>query len=220
MSWFCHDTFDFFRELEENNNKPWFEANRKRYETSVKQPMLAFTEEMIGRMLELDPNVVTDAKKSIMRQHRDTRFSKDKAPYRICASMVISRGGKGDHTTPGLYFSLTSTRTYVASGVYMIEAPQLKALRQHILDHEDEFAQLIRDPEFVAKFGEIQGERNKILPPEFKAAGERIPLLFNKQFFYSAVLDQATVLRDDLPDVVMAHVRAAQPLNRFFAQAL
>ncbi|HMS55382.1 MAG TPA: DUF2461 domain-containing protein [Fimbriimonadaceae bacterium] len=221
MSWFTQDAFDFFSELEKSNTKEWFEANKKRYEASVKKPMLTFIEEMIGRMLELDPDVVTDPKKCMMRQHRDTRFSKDKSPYKICASMIISNGGKGDHATPGLYFSLLSDRVYVASGTYELETEQLRKVRQHIVDNEAEFVRLVNDPSFVSKFGEIIGEKNKMLPPEFREVGARVPLLFNKQFFYSAELKPAQVVSDQtLPDTVMDLMRAATPLNRFFARAL
>lgn len=220
MGWFSADAFAFFRELEQNNNKAWFEENRKRFETSVQKPVLAFAEEMIGRMLELDPHVVRDAKKSVMRYYRDTRFSKDKSPYKICASMIISNGGKGDHATPGFYFSLTGGGTYLASGAYELEPTQLKAVRELIVANEAEFNALIANPAFVDKFGEIQGVANKVMPSEFKEAAKRIPLLANKQFFYAANLSDETVMRDDLPDLAMEYMRAAWPLNQFLAKAL
>lgn len=220
MAWFTEDAFDFFGELELNNDREWFEKNKKRYEASVKQPLLAFAAEMIGRMQELDPQIVMLPRNAVFRIHRDTRFSKDNRPYKTNAGMVVSRGGRHEPGVAGLYFHFDAQRMAVASGLYFLEPAQLAAVRGHIVDHLDEFEGLVTDREFVKYFGEMAGSKNKVLPKELREAASKQPLLFNKQFFYWAEHDTSVALREDLGDFVMDHMRSAQPLNDFLTAPL
>lgn len=220
MAWFTEDLFSFFTELEQNNEKAWFDQNRKRYEKSVKEPLRDFAAEMIPRMQALDPRISMLPKDAVFRINRDIRFSKDKTPYKTNAAIVITPGGRGDHSSIGLYFSLDAHSMGIASGLYMPTTSQIHSVRSAIAADLDGFRKLIKAPAFVARFGEVQGERNKVLPVEFRDAAIAQPLLYNKQFFYWAQHDPALSLSDDLPNFVMEHVLAAQPLNRFLEQSL
>ncbi|HNR54889.1 MAG TPA: DUF2461 family protein, partial [Flavobacteriales bacterium] len=86
MAWFTNDFNDFFKDLAKNNNKEWFDANRKRYEASVKEPFTAFVAEAIKRIGKHDKAVRIEPKEAIFRINRDIRFSKDKTPYKLNAS--------------------------------------------------------------------------------------------------------------------------------------
>jgi uncharacterized protein (TIGR02453 family) len=220
MSWFSDDVIEFFRELELNNDKEWFMANKARYESSVKATMLAFAAVMLERMQALDPEIVMTPRQAVFRIHRDTRFRKDKTPYKTNAGLAITRGGKHSPTTPGLYFHIDARSVGVASGCYFLEPAHLRLVRTAIVANPDEFQNLVNDPEFVATFGTIRGEQSKVLPAEFKEHAKGQPLLANKQFYYWAELDPAALQRDDLPDLVMSHIAAAMPLNSFFVRAL
>lgn len=220
MAWFTEDVVDFFRELELDNSRTWFEANKKRYERSVKKPMEAFAAELIERMKRFDPDLSMQPKDALFRIHRDIRFSKDKSPYKTNSGLSISRGGKHGFSTPGVYFHVDARSMGVASGMYMLEPAQIKAVREHIVAHPDELAALQADPRFVEAFGEIRGERNKILPPEFRAAATDQPVLFNKQFYYWSESPAEDIVRDDLADFVMSRYEAARPMNAFFERAL
>ena len=220
MAWFTQDTLDFFAELEQNNNREWFEPNKKRYERSVKQPMKDLAAELIDRMREFHPNIAMKPSEAVSRIHRDTRFSPDKTPYKNRAYLRISAEGKNEMARPGLYFHVDAHMCAIASGVYMPDTAQVSAIRHAIAAEPDTFAALISDPGFVAKFGEVQGMRNKILPADLREAATTQPLIFNKQFFFWGQLESATILGDDLADVVMDHVRAGRPLNAFFEAAL
>jgi len=215
MAWFEQDAIDFFRELELNNNREWFEANKKRYEAKVKKPMEAFADHMIERMREILPNITATGKQSVFRIYKDVRFSKDKTPYKTNAGMHINDGGKGDLGSPGLYFHIDPRVMGIASGRYQLEPPALKQLREHIAANLDEFQELLRDQEFVKYFGGITGEKNKILPPEFRDAATHQPLLFNKQFYYWKEHEAEEALRDDLDEHIMAHMRACRKMNEF-----
>jgi len=220
MACFNADSIAFLRELSENNTREWFDANRKRYERELKAPLAEFAAEMIGRMQELDPDISMLPKDAVSRIHRDTRFSKDKTPYKDNVYLVVSSSGKGYHATPGLYFNLGASNVYIASGLYFLEPSQVNSVRQHLIDHRTEFESLVAAPDFVRLFGEVQGAVNKVLAPEFKSQAETFPILFQKQFFYLAKYPSDEVLREDLADWVMEHMRSAWPLNRFFARAL
>jgi len=220
MAWFSEDLSAFLRDLSENNNKEWFEANKKRYENSVKKPLEAFAGELIPRMQLIDPSITTTPKQAVFRIYRDTRFSKDKAPYKENAAMVIAPGGRHEPGKVGLYFNTDKEQMVIASGLYFVEPAQLAKVRQHIVDTGPELRRLLADKDFVQHFGELQGEKNKVLPAEFKAAAVVEPLVANKQFFYWASYPAKELLREDLPDFVMAHMLACQPLNLFLTTPL
>ena len=123
-------------------------------------------------------------KDAIFRLNRDIRFSKDKTPYKIHMAALISPGGKADKTTPAMYLQANHMDIRVYSGSHMLEKDQLYGVRKQIASNLDEFYKLISDKKFVQTFGEIHGERNKRLDPEFQKVFEKQPLLANKSFYY------------------------------------
>lgn len=220
MAWFTPDAIAFLSELEQNNSKEWFEPQKKRYEASVKRPMLEFAGEMIERMRGLDQGISMLPRNAVFRIHRDTRFSPNKTPYKTNAGMVVSRGERHSPGTPGLYFHFDAGRMAVASGLYFLEPAQLKVVRAHIAANPDEFENLLADPKWRESFGEMAGAKNKVLSQELKAAAQRQPLLYNKQFFYWSEHPASEIVREDLPDFVMSHMHAAWPMNEFLTRAL
>ncbi len=220
MAWFTDDAIAFFAELEFNNDREWFEKNKKRYEAEVKRPMLALAEVLIERMKRIDPEISMLPRNAVFRLHRDTRFSKNKTPYKTNAGMVITRGEKHNPGAPGLYFHFDARCIAVASGLYFLEPAQLKLVREHIASNLDEFQRLLDDEAWRKSFGEMAGMKNKILSPELKEAAKAQPLLYNKQFFYWSEHPAEEIMRDDLADFVMAFIEAAQPMNQFLTQPL
>lgn len=220
MAWFTSDTIGFFRDLEENNNREWFEQNRKRYETYVKTPMLEFAAEMIQRMRKLDSEILMEPRQALFRINRDTRFSKDKSPYKTNAGLVVSRGKKHEPGPPGLYFHLDKSCMAIAGGCYFLMPEQIMAIRSLIAANLDEFERLLNEKEFRSRFGTLAGEKNKKLPGELQEAAAKQPLLYNKQFFYWTEHEPKEALREDLPDFLMAHIIVAQPMNAFLSRAL
>jgi uncharacterized protein (TIGR02453 family) len=215
MAWFDDDYNRFFKELARNNNKEWFDANRKRYEQNVKKPFAAFVLELIKRVHTLDKQVHIEPKDAIFRINRDIRFSKDKTPYKLSCSAIISPGGRKDHSTPGLYFELGPEHVAIYGGRYQPEPEDLRMVRAHIAGNLKKFKTLREDKTFMKLFGSIQGERNKVLPAELKAAAEKEPLLYNKQIYWAAELPAKLVTDPKLADILMDHYRAMRPLNEF-----
>ncbi|MFN3875208.1 MAG: DUF2461 domain-containing protein, partial [Flavobacteriales bacterium] len=183
MAWFTPDFNRFFKDLAKNNRKEWFDANRDRYERSVKQPFEAFVAEAIGRIAAHDKSMAIAPKDAIFRINRDIRFSKDKAPYKLEASAIISPAGRKDHGIPGLYFALGPESVKFYGGCYMPDKERLQAIREAIAKDGKGFRRVIEAKPFKERFGMVQGEANKVLPPEFRPHAAHEPLIANKQFY-------------------------------------
>lgn len=215
MAWFSPDFNRFFIELAANNNKDWFHANRTRYENVVKQPFERFVGEMITRVAKVDPKVRIEPREAIFRINRDVRFSKDKAPYKLNRSALISAAGRKDMNAPGIYFELGPEVVRIYGGAYMPDKDALIRIRSRIAKDLTKFRKLREDKDFIKRFGTVQGEANKRLPPEFQAAAAKEPLLYNKQFYYGAELPPKLVTSPKLPDLLMEHYAAMAPMNAF-----
>jgi len=221
MAFFTQDFLDFFKDLEENNERDWYHAHKKRYYKSVKEPFAAFVGEMIDRLSAIDPHMLTTPKESIFRIARDIRFSNDKTPYKTHAAAVIGEGGRKGMRTPGVYIQFSAKEAGLYSGVYQPPKEDLQNIREAIAAEPDKFADLLQQPKFVEKTGgTIEGERNKRIPKEFKEAAEQQPLIYQKTFLYQQILPPETLLRDDLPDIVTDFYLAVRPMNQFFTQAI
>lgn len=220
MSYFKQEYLDFFKELAANNHKEWFDANRKRYEQFVKSPFNVFVSDLIKEVQKLDAKVQVEPKHCITRINRDIRFSKDKTPYKLHMSAIISAGGKKDKSYPGMYIEASPEHFRIYGGAYELTPAQTTDLRHAIASDLKLFKTLMNDSEFISAFGKVRGEQAKRLPPEFKAAAEKEPLLFNKNMYHFASLPADIILSKHLMDEVMRHYRAALPLQRFLEKAL
>lgn len=221
MAYFTQDYLDFFKELAANNHKDWFHENKKRYEKSVKEPFNVFVQDIIDSTAKIDDRFAGQAKDAVFRIYKDVRFSKDKTPYKLQSSALIAPGGrKLGMGTPGMYLELGPEHFRFYSGLYMLEKDVLQRVREYIMSNSNQLDKLLAEKQFVENFGELRGEKNKVLPKEFKEAAEQQPLLFNKQFYFFATLEPETVLRDDLADVVMEHFAASQPMRKFLTSAI
>lgn len=220
MAWFTADFNQFFKDLAKNNNKEWFDANRKRYEASVKKPFEAFVAEAIKRIAKHDKSVAIEAKEAIFRINKDIRFSKDKTPYKLEASAIISPAGRKDHGVPGIYFALGPEAAKFYGGCYQPEKDQLLAIRQAIMRDGKGFRKAIDAKPFKALFGTVQGEVNKALAPEFKAHAAKEPLIAHKQFYVAAEKPAKLVTDPKLMDALMDHWLAMCPFNQWLTKAL
>jgi uncharacterized protein (TIGR02453 family) len=217
---FTSDFPAFLRELEIQNDRDWFQQHKARYESVAKKPFEAFVAALIDRMQDLDRRILLTPRDAIFRLHRDTRFSADKSPYKTHVSAIISPGGRKDMQGIGMYIELGGHHARVYSGAYMPEKESLYRIREKIAAEPERFAALLADPEFRRHFGEIRGERNKVLPAEFREAATLQPLLYHKAFYYFTEWPAEAVTEDTFIDEVMKRYRAAAGLNAFLAEAL
>ena len=137
MNHFKQDFIDFFTQLEANNSKEWFDENRKTYEKAVKKPFKQLIQRLIDHLPELDPQIQMAPKDAIFRINRDIRFSKDKTPYNTIVKAGFARGGRKS-SYAGYYLGISATQIHVGGGVYMLDAANLKKIRQHIAAYPEE----------------------------------------------------------------------------------
>jgi uncharacterized protein (TIGR02453 family) len=213
-------TLQFLYDLSQNNNRDWFEKNKARYEKDVKKPLEATVGAILDRIREFEPDWRLEPKECLFRQHRDTRFSADKSPYKTNLAAVFNPGGRKNLGYPGYYFHLEYGQLMLGGGAYFLDKPALEKVRRAIARDPEGFRALVMEPGFRDKFGDLRGETNKILPPEFREAARTEPLLFNKQFYFMAELDPETAIRPGFPETAAAYFRAAKPVNDFLVRAL
>ena len=220
MAHFTSAFHQFFAGLEAHNDRDWYAEHKRDYEVHVRDAFKAFITEAISVLAQEDPAFAdVEAKQCIFRIHRDTRFSKDKTPYKTHASANIAPGGKksGD---PGIYFHADAHLLRIGGGAYWVEKDDLYVLREQIASDPGAFNALLQQPAFLKHYGPLLGERNVRLPKEFQNAADHCPHILNKQFYYMAELPADTLLRDDLMDVVLEHFRAAAPLRAYLRKGL
>ncbi len=220
MAYFTKDFAGFFKDLAGNNNRDWFQANKKRYEESVKQPFDVFITDLIDRVSKEDKRVNMTAKEAVFRIYKDVRFSKDKTPYKIQASALISAGGKKDKSTPGVFLQMSAEDVRFYSGSHVLDKDQLHSVRSFISDNLDRFDKLISQKDFKENFSEILGEKHKRIPPEFQKSFEKQPLIANKSFYFFAKFKPSIITDPKLIDKIMEQYKIARPVMKFFDEAM
>jgi len=220
MKYFDKTFHKFFKDLYRNNDREWFKSNKSRYESAVKEPFERFITDALDAVQKIDPAVTLTPKESIFRIYRDTRFSKDKTPYKLQASASISRGGKKDMTDVGLYLQFGKENNRFYTGCYMPDSKMLQKIREHLMVHHKTFDRILSGKAFKSHFGEIVGEKNKRIPKEFREFAEKYPMMMNKQFYAYSDIKNNDLYSDNLLKLVTARYKATMKLADFFRTAL
>lgn len=220
MKYFTEDYLIFFKELAPNNNKEWFDTNRKRYETVVREPFKIFITDLIHELNRQEPEIRIEAKQAIFRINRDIRFSKDKTPYKLNNSAIISKLGRKDKSYPGLYIELSPENLGIYGGIYMADTNQIKKIRTKIANNLDYFSDIISAADFEKKYVRIKGEKHKRVPKEFAEIVIEQPLIMNKQWYHNAFLPPELITSDGLLHTILDYNRTALPLKNFLIDAL
>lgn len=220
MAHFSPEFHAFFQGLAQHNDRDWYAEHKTDYERHVRDPFKAFVTEVISACAEQEADYADlEPKHCIFRIHRDTRFSKDKTPYKLHASAGIAPGGKKSGE-PGLYLHADAEKLMIGGGAYWVEKDDLHVLREKMAADPDRFLALMQAPPFQSLYGDILGERNVRVPSPFKEAAERCPYILNKQFYWMAELPGSVLLSSELKDIVMDHFAAAAPLRQYLKEGL
>lgn len=223
MAYFTTAYTNFFKGLAANNHKDWFHDNKKQYENEVREPFKAFVGDLIASIQQrYDKDLDLFPKEAIFRINRDIRFAKDKTPYKLNRSAIISRGGRKNKQYPGFYLQFGVDENWLGGGAYMLDKENLQAVREQIVQRPEHVRQLLADPQLLQVFGGIQGEQNKRLPKEFKGLQEEQPIIANKQFYFMKTYedDESIILKENLLDWVLEHYEAGLAWNSFLIEAL
>jgi len=134
---FGPELFEFLSDLRRNNRREWFLANKGRYEGEVRDPMLRFIGDFAGPLRKISRHFVADAKPSggsLFRLHRDTRFSRDKSPYKTNVAAHFRHEAARDAHAPGFYLHLEPDQVFLAAGLWHPDGDALAQVRQAIVD--------------------------------------------------------------------------------------
>ena len=212
---FSEDAMKFFRQLKKNNTREWFNENKARFESAVKEPMEALLAALAEHTRDIDADLVIDPKKSMYRIYRDTRFSKDKTPYKLWISASFTYAGKRRTDDPGFYFHVGADEIGIGGGLYMAQPDQLRSLRAAIDADPAPLRALLSAKSFRKLFGTLQGEELSRVPQGFDKNHPDADLLKKKQFFCWASLPAATACEAKLPDILAHHFAVMNPLVRW-----
>ena len=213
-------TLNFLADLTRNNNREWFNENKKRYEAARKD-YTVFLEEMLDEMAAFEPVAIDQkAKDLLFRIYRDVRFSNDKRPYKDHFGAYVAEGGRKS-ILPGYYLHLAANNnSFVAGGLWMPPSDYLKAVRQEIDYSLDEFKSIVEAPDFKKRFGSISGEQLKTTPKGYDKENPAIEYLRFKSWNAVMPLNDKTVLSTGFMDVVLDAMKALKPLNDFLMEPL
>ncbi|MBS1915053.1 MAG: DUF2461 domain-containing protein [Bacteroidetes bacterium] len=215
-------TIKFLKDLKKNNNKPWFDANRKRYE-DAKQDYAQFIQSVLEKHSKKDAAIKDlKAKDCMFRINRDIRFSKDKSPYKTNFGASINRGGKKS-IYAGYYFHLEPSESFVGGGLWMPTPQDLKKVRQEIDYNLDEFKKIITSKKFKSVYSELyKGEDVSLtkVPQGFEKDNPAAEYIKLKSFIAMKKFNEADILGKTLEKQVLEAFETLQPLVEFINKAL
>jgi uncharacterized protein (TIGR02453 family) len=214
--------FKFLRELKKNNNRPWFQANKERYEKTVRNPLLDFIGELGPYMRRISKNLVVDNSPtggSMFRIYRDTRFSKDKTPYKTHVSAHFPIAHPKDIHAPGYYIHLSPGEVFSGGGIWHPEAPVLSQIRDYLVNHAREWKALLANKTFK-RHCSLEGEKLKRPPKGFPPDHEMIEYLKYKDFTFFTQFDEKQACSPNFTGKYLESCAAAAPMMEFLASAL
>jgi uncharacterized protein (TIGR02453 family) len=216
---FSKSTLDFLVLLKANNNKEWFDKNRALYE-AAKTDLNGIVSLLITELGKLDKSIIgLEPKNCVFRINRDLRFSNDKSPYKTNIGAYFTGGGKNT-INAGYYLHLQPENSFLAGGMWMPAAPQLKAIRQEIAYNADDFKNILADKDFKKYFKELGGEKLKTAPKEYPKDHPEIELLKHKSFIVSHKMTDTDMVAKDMISNTVKAFKALYPLNTFLNTAI
>lgn len=217
---FSNETFRFLRELKKNNNREWFNANKPRYERHVKEPALQFIRDAgpvlarISRQIVADPRPVGG---SLFRIYRDTRFSKNKSPYKTHVGIHFThRESRGDAHAPGFYVHLEPGDSGVYAGVWHPEPDMLKQIRDAIVARPNDWKKVRASG--LAMWAEA--DTLKRVPAGYPADHRFADDLRRKDQVAQVPVTDAAFTQPDWLKVFEAACRRLEPINAFIARSM
>jgi len=219
---FTTQTLDFLCALAANNNRDWFKENQGVYERDVRQPALTFIARMATRLPEISPHFLAIAKKSggsLMRVYRDTRFARDKTPYKTNISIQFRHEQGRDIHAPGYYVHIDPQSVFVGVGLWRPDSLALGKIRDHLVEAGPAWVAACNDAEFRASF-ELSGETLKRAPRGYSPDHPLIEDLKRKDFIAISELSHDDVLEPGFIDTVCQRFHAADSYMHFLCKAI
>lgn len=179
QSYFTPAVFKFLRELEENNDRTWWEANKERYISTIREPAKEFIEDFEPRLTNISDHFVADTRTnggSLMRPYRDTRFSKDKTPYKTNVGIQFRHEMGKDVHAPGFYLHLEPGSCFAGVGMWRPEPKVARKIRDRIFEEPDAWRKATKGKSFTETW-DLSVEDEDML--------KRVPKEYGDDFVYA-----------------------------------
>jgi uncharacterized protein (TIGR02453 family) len=224
---FSREAIQFLADLAAHNERAWFQPRKADYERLLKQPMEALCSALGERLEARGIPLLADPKRSPFRIYRDTRFSRDKSPYKThlaanfpwievdpATGVRVDEGAHGN----GGYFNFEPGEMYVGGGMWMPERSRLEAFRTVARDDPERVRAALEEPAFVAWFGGVRThEQLKRIPPGYPLDHPLADMFRWKDVIFGRRLSDREVLSARLPDTLADGFAAALPVFRLLA---
>lgn len=215
-------TLQFLKNLKQNNNKDWFEANRKKYD-AARENFLMLVEEVLKGLTKNDERFSTlTAKSCLFRIYRDVRFSKNKNPYKTNFGASITVGGKKSPMA-GYYIHLEPGECFIGGGIYMPESENIQKIRQEIDYNWKEFYKIIQSKSFVSHYNEINKSKEFSLVREPKGYSKENPAIEYiklKSWVAGKKITEKELYNPKLSKEILIAFNALKPLIDFLNKGL
>lgn len=193
---FPKQSLTFLQEIEKNNNKVWFEANKARYESYIKEPSKFFVIEMGEHIQALVPTINAEPKVngSLFRIYRDIRFAKDKTPIKTRIGLIFWQGRKKRLKSSSFYMHFNKKELFIACGIRWFDRPTLLTFREIMHDERqrDILSSILE--RLVAKGYDIVQPHYKRLPKGFDKEMSHKDLALLDALFSSITVDAKSYL--------------------------
>ena len=217
--------FSFLREVEANNNRPWWEENKDRYITLIREPAKEFISDFGPRLQAISEHFVADTRTnggSLMRPYRDTRFSKDKTPYKTNVGIQFRHERGKDVHAPGFYVHIAPSDCWLGVGMWRPETKVARAVREEIFEEPEDWKKATKYKAFtnVWSIDPDDEEMLKRVPREFDPDFIYADDLRMKSFTAGHKLTQRQVTSADFDDITAKAFKAASAYTGFLCRAV
>ena len=215
-------TLQFLKTLQRNNDREWFQNNKDRYESAFLEPSLAFIEAMAEPLQKISPCFQAIAKNqggSLMRIYKDTRFAKDKAPYKTNIGIHFRHEAGCSVHAPGFYLHIEPGSVFLGAGIWRPDRQPLLQIRQAISESPSDWKRARDAKSFRATF-ELSGDSLKRPPAGFETDDPMIEDLKRKDFIGVCNLEEKEITEPKFLQGVVKKFRAATPFMSFLCNSL
>ncbi|MGV3631313.1 MAG: DUF2461 domain-containing protein [Bacteroidota bacterium] len=210
-------SFEFLNELARNNNRDWFNKHKNRY-VKAQEQVADFADEVLRLMRKHDNLETASGKAGLHRIYKDTRFSKDKTPYKTNWSGNFKRATK--QLRGGYYFHLQPGNSFAAGGFFSPSPEDLKRIRQDIEINYEDWRNLLNEPGIAQTFGSFAGEKLTTAPKGFSQEHPAIDLLRHKQFFFRHSFTDEEVTGPGFAEKLDETFQALRPFFDYMSEVL
>ncbi len=220
--YFTKQTFTFLSALAENNTRVWFDDHKQDYENYAREPALDFISDMDDELRTISKHFRAVPKKvggSLMRIYRDTRFSRDKTPYKTNIGIQFRHEVGKDIHAPGYYVHIAPDECFVGVGLWHPDADALFKIREGILNNGDAWV-AARDNKAFHKHFSLAGDSLSNAPRGYARDHPLMEDLKRKDFIALAALNRAEVTSANFRALVAERFKQAGPLMRFLCGAV